>query len=198
MNILALSDCPPNYSIIQMVDNYRPDLILTLGDFSIQSLKELSSVNTIPKLGVYGNHCTRGYMEELEIVNMHLKTINIGGLIFGGFEGCVRYKDSPFEPMFTQQECSQMMLGLPKVDIFLSHCPPWGINDDQSNPNDISHSGFIGLRDYLDKNSPKAWFHGHTYPTSPVQEYSETAIYYIDGEGLVSLGELGVKKVNLI
>jgi len=129
MKILALADWPPTQSILKMVKNYKPDIICTLGDFDKFSLKELALIQDIPKLGVYGNHCTRGYFEKLGIINLHLQTFEFGGLKFGGFEGSVKYKETEIEPMFSQEECTKLMQNFPKVDVFLSHCPPFGIND---------------------------------------------------------------------
>jgi len=53
---------------------------------------------------------TKLQKQRLEILNMHLKTFEYQGLIFGGFEGCVRYKNDPYAKMYTQEEASELLL----------------------------------------------------------------------------------------
>lgn len=77
---------------------------------------------------------------------------------FGSFQGCVRYQENLDAIMFTQDEANTLMRNFPKVDIFLSHCPPRGINDEE----EIAHQGFDALRKYIDEQQPKTWLHGHT------------------------------------
>jgi Icc-related predicted phosphoesterase len=80
--------------------------------------------------------------------------------------------------MYTQEEAEKLMTGFPPVDIFLSHCPPYGINDE---PEEVAHQGFRALRSYLDNYHPKVWFHGHTYPSEQdiVRQYQSTRIEYV-------------------
>ncbi len=98
-------------------------------------------------------------------------------MTFGGFQGCVRYKDNPEAIMYTQAEATQLMQGFPRVDVFLSHCPPRGINDEE----EIAHQGFDALRNYLDTQQPEVWLHGHTYPTNEtvVTQHGPTKIEYV-------------------
>ena len=45
---------------------------------------------------------------------MHLSTFEYKGLVSGGFEGSVRYKnDQSYVPMYTQEEASQMLANFP-------------------------------------------------------------------------------------
>lgn len=185
MRILAIADRPPDRRIQDLLATEHIDLIVTLGDLEIHEIRALESVTHIPKLGVYGNHCSGMYMPELGIENMHMQTKEVGGLLFGGFEGCVKYKESSAK-MYTQEEASAMLANFPRVDIMLTHCPPFGVNDD---PNDIAHTGYIGLRDYLERHQPRHLFHGHTYPTEEtlVTMVGQTAIHYVFGHKLITL-----------
>ena len=92
MKILAIADRPPKKSICETVLEEKIDLIITLGDLEYTQIAELKYIKDIPKIGVYGNHCTPGYMELLDITDLHLKTTTINGLTFGGFDGSHRYK----------------------------------------------------------------------------------------------------------
>jgi len=186
MNILAIADQPPRQSILKTLASNKIDIIVTLGDLELSQIRELEQVTDIPKLGVYGNHCSGNYFNELGIKNMHLQTFEYQGITFGGFEGCVRYKESVYAKMYTQEEAIQMLQNFPRVDIMLAHCPPYGINDD---PTDIAHTGYQGLLDYITLHEPQYLFHGHTYPTASnlVTQWQKTNIIYVYQERVVTL-----------
>jgi len=185
MNVLAIADRTPKIDILDTVNNNNIELIITLGDLVREDLLQLEQITTIPKIGVYGNHDSGNYMSELGIWDMHLKVWDYRGLRFGGFQGCVRYKENPDAIMYTQEEASQMMSNFPKVDIFLCHCPPRGINDEE----EIAHQGFDALRDYIDRQKIKVLLHGHTYPTeeSIVKQHGPTRIEYVYEYKLLNL-----------
>lgn len=185
MKILAISDRPIKEGLAQRVLDNQIDLIITAGDFSIQELEQLRGINHIPKIGVYGNHCTRGYMAELGIINLHLSKFEYQGFSFTGFEGCVRYKDSESSPMWTQDEANELVKSMPVAHIIVSHCPPFGINDNQ----DTAHIGFYALLSYLKQNQPKYWFHGHTYPdpATMIHQFDNTKIFFTDPEIIVEI-----------
>ncbi len=185
MKLLAIADRPPERPILELVKQNLIDLIVTLGDLELYEIGSLEHITHIPKIGVYGNHCSGNYFEQLGITNMHLRTWEYMGLKFGGFEGCVRYKERG-SFMYTQDECSQLLKNFPKVDVMLTHCPPFGINDDQT---EESHTGFIGLKTYINNYHPKYLLHGHTYPKDPeaVQELSETQIIYVHANKFIDI-----------
>jgi Icc-related predicted phosphoesterase len=186
MNALVIADHNPHINISQVVHDNNVQLIITLGDLTREDIFELQQITNIPKIGVYGNHDSGNYMSELGIVDMHLKTWQYNGLTFGGFQGCVRYKENPEALMYTQEQAEQMLSGFLPVDVFLSHCPPYGINDE---PEEVAHQGFMALRHYLDKTSPKVWLHGHTYPTEEtlIKQYEQTRIEYVSRYRIVDL-----------
>lgn len=185
MNVLAIADRNPNINILEVIDLNNIELVITLGDLTREDILSLEQVTNIPKIGIYGNHDSGTYMPELGIWDMHLKTWDYQGLKFGGFQGCVRYKDNPEAIMYTQDQANQMLIAFPRVDVFISHCPPRGINDEE----EIAHQGFDALRIYLDNLKPKIWLHGHTYPTEEniVRQYDTTKIEYVFGYKIVNL-----------
>ena len=187
MKILAIADRPPRQKIEQIIDEYRDiEMIFLLGDLTVFDLSGLQNINYIPKIGVYGNHCSGSYFEEFGVKNLHLNTFNYKGFTFGGFEGSVRYKKDPYAKMYTQEEALDMLKDFPRVDIFLSHCPPYGINDE---PGESAHEGFRALRKYIDEKSPLYFFHGHTYPTedSLVTKYHNTNIVYVYSDRIIEI-----------
>jgi len=186
MHILAISDRKPSDSIANILKKYPIDLICTLGDLEYYDILELKDITNIPKIGVYGNHCSGNYMESLGIVNLHLKTFEFGRLTFGGFEGSIRYKESIYAKMYTQEEATELLRDFPAVDVMLAHSPPYGINDEIDSS---SHQGLRALRDYVDRHRPQYFFHGHTYPTTAnmVTKYGDTNIVYVYGDKVISL-----------
>lgn len=102
-DILAISDRPSRSSILSLIEKHHVDIICTLGDLGYFSLQELEKVTNIPKIGVYGNHCSGTYFNSLGIHNLHLDTFEHDGIKFGGFEGFIRYKESVYAKMYTSR-----------------------------------------------------------------------------------------------
>ncbi len=186
MKILAIADRPPREKIEAILSKSPVGMICTLGDLEQSELAGLDTITHIPKLGVYGNHCSGMYFEPLGIANMHLKTFEFGGLIFGGFEGCVRYKNTPYSKMYTQEEATELLKDFPYVDVLLVHCPPYGVNDE---PDEIAHQGFKALREYVLDKKPKYLLHGHTYPTEQTMmtKLGDTEIIYVHQDKIIEL-----------
>lgn len=185
MITLVIADRNPQINIAEVASQENVDLVITLGDLVREDLLTAVSIQDIPKIGVYGNHDSGNYMPEIGIMDMHLKIWDFKGLRFGGFQGCVRYKPNPDAIMYTQEEAMSMMKNFPPVDVFICHCPPRGINDEE----EIAHQGFDALRMYIDKHHPKVLLHGHTYPTEEdmIREYNSTRIEYVYKHRLVQL-----------
>lgn len=185
MKILAIADRPPREKIKTILDKNPVEMIFTLGDLDQLSLTELESITDIPKLGVYGNHDSGMYFEPLGITNMHLKTFEFGGLLFGGFEGCVRYKNDRDAKMYMQEEAAELLKDFPRVDVMLVHCPPYGVNDEP----EVAHQGFKALREYVEQKKPKYLLHGHTYPTAEniTTKLGETEIIYVYEDKIIDL-----------
>jgi Icc-related predicted phosphoesterase len=186
MMILAIADRPSRERISAIVADHRVDMVCMLGDLSASCLSDLRRVLDVPKLGVYGNHDAGSYFESLGIVNMHLRTFKHGGLVFGGFEGCVRYKGGSFYRMYTQDEASVLLRDFPYVDVMLTHCPPYGVNDV---PGEAAHEGFLALRRYVETMRPRFLLHGHTYPNADgvVRRVGDSEIVYVYGDTLVDV-----------
>jgi Icc-related predicted phosphoesterase len=185
MKILAVSDRPPKVSIKKTVLEYQIDLICTLGDLEYLQIKELADTTTIPKIGVYGNHCSGNYFNDLGIKNMHMQTFEYKGITFGGFEGSVKYKDDPYSKMYTQEEADTLLKDFPYVDVLLCHSPPFGINDET----DPAHIGLKAIRKYLEEKKPKYLLHGHTYPKEDkvITKYLDSQIIYVYGDKVISV-----------
>lgn len=185
MKILAIADRPPRQKIKDILSSNMVDLIITLGDLDFFDIKELKDVDNIPKIGVYGNHCSGKYFDSLGIKNMHLQIFEFQGMTFGGFEGSLKYKDSN-AIMYSQDEASRLLKDFSKVDIMIAHSPLYGVNDEVDDP---THTGLRALKDYVEKNQPKYFLHGHTYPANSedVQKIGQTSIIYVYQDKIIEL-----------
>lgn len=185
MKALVLADRRPKIDLVRTIYNENIEIVISLGDFAREDLLPLEQIKHIPKIGVYGNHCSGNYMDEIGIMNMHAATWQFGDKSFAGLQGCVRYKSNPAAIMYTQEECWQILANYPQVDVFITHCPPRGINDEA----EIAHQGFDALLDYIEKKPPQVLLHGHTYPDerSLVRQHGPTRIEYVSGHRIIEL-----------
>jgi Icc-related predicted phosphoesterase len=184
MNILFIADQKPKRSIKETIQEYAIDIIVTLGDLDFFDIRDLQSIDTIPKIGVYGNHCSGNYFESVGIKNMHLETFEFQGVTFAGFQGSVRYKPNPYAIMYHQEEALALLDQIPKADILISHAPPFGVHDE---PDDVTHAGLKVLNEYLERHHPKYHFHGHTYTKIKETLVGTTKVVYIYADEVYSL-----------
>ena len=134
------------------------DLLVTTGDleyYDFPTLEELP--NKKPAFGVYGNHDSGNYMEMLGIINLHMKVYTFAGLRWGGFQGCLRYKEGSMQ--FSEEEAEAFARDFPSVDVLLLHAPPFGMLDAQ----DPVHVGSKAIRRYIEEKQPRYVFCGHLY-----------------------------------
>ena len=117
-------------------------------------------------------------MEELGIKDLHLRTVTLEEVRFGGFEGCVRYNQKAHKAMSTQAEATRLLTGFSKVDVMITHAPPYGVHDE---PDNLAHQGFRVFNRYLECAAPHYWFHGHTYPEVTESTVARTQVVYAYG-----------------
>jgi len=187
MKVFCIADRPPQQSISQTLKE-NPDVcaVFTLGDLDYFMLRELENVH-LPKFGVYGNHCSKTYFPDLGIENLHGKIVEFQGKTMLGIEGCERYKDDPHAALYTQEEMFEIMKDFPRVDIVITHAPPFGVHDD---PNETAHRGWKALREYVEKYQPDYVLHGHTYPSKGevvVDMIGATKVIYVYQDKIIDL-----------
>jgi uncharacterized protein len=184
MRVLALADAPPPLDAALMAHKMHVDAVLLLGDLDRAWIESLASAQ-LPRIGVHGNHDEPGLLEELGIENLHGREVSLGPLTVAGFEGCVRYgRGGPHQ--YTQKQARKIARKLPGAEVLICHCPPRGFNDD---PEDPSHVGYEGLRDWVDKYRPKHVLHGHTHPMpgSVLERHGDTRIHWVQGAKVLRL-----------
>lgn len=149
------------------VRDLHVDLVLAAGDLPWDYLETLVSLLDAPAAYVPGNHDPRtgrgvgprGWVD----VDGHVVTV--GGLRVAGLGGCVRYNEGPHQ--YTQSEYARRARQLLReahdrdVDVLLTHAPPLGLGDDESDP---SHLGIAALHDVIETLRPTWHLHGHIHP----------------------------------
>lgn len=179
MKILHYSD----KSSLNFLDLYNQcDILITTGDlisFDFAGLEDIS--NKKPSFGVYGNHDSGNYMESLGIVNLHNKVYEYNNLKWGGFQGCIKYKESPL--MYTEEQAKIWADTFPYVDVLLLHAGPKDMLDD---PTDEIHTGSESIRRYVLEKKPKLIFVGHQYSDGYL-EVGNTKIYRTYGARIIDI-----------
>ena len=134
------------------------DAIFALGDVSdCVIMGAWEAFGAPPVYAVKGNHDAPTPFPE-GISDLHLRTVQFGGLTFGGFGGAWRYKLRGHH-LFSQDEASDLLKTLTAVDILICHNSPRGIHD---KPDDI-HTGFDALNTYIERHRPCVLLHGHQH-----------------------------------
>lgn len=184
MRVLLLADREAQPSVGALLSASPIDAVIGLGDLQGSWIEELAGVDK-PMLGVYGNHDEHDYMKALGMTNLHLRSEKLHGVTFTGFEGCVRYRRDGVR-QYTQAQASKLVKRLKPADVLVCHCPPAGINDD---PDDQAHTGFEGLRAWVDRVRPRYVLHGHTYPHPGrlVRRLGETQVVHVSGARVVEI-----------
>jgi Icc-related predicted phosphoesterase len=184
MRLIALADEAARAGLAELVAGNRPDAIVTLGDLEPEWLHGIADLG-VPVLGVHGNHDAAGQLAALGVTDLHMRRLELGGISFAGFEGCVRYgRGGPHQ--YTQAEATRLAAVLPAADVLLCHCPPAGVNDE---PDDRAHVGFDGLRDWVQRYEPRYLLHGHTTPDprTRVSSIGSTRVIWVRGAKVIEV-----------
>ena len=201
MKILAVSD-------IELPLIYGPnicerfsdvDLVIGCGDLPYYYLEYIVSMLDVPLYYVRGNHAhkteissfgERQYPWGADDLHRSVRQ-DSSRLILAGIQGCLRYNDGPYQ--YTQGQMWALILSLVPhlmlnklihgryLDIFVSHTPPWQINDQEDRP----HQGSKAFR-WLNKVfKPALHLHGHIHlyrQVTPIQTmFGSTCVMNVFG-----------------
>jgi Icc-related predicted phosphoesterase len=171
MNILALSDevVPVIYGANIRVRYANTDLIVSCGDLPPTYLEFVVSMLNVPLLYVPGNHDA----DDLHVrggQSVDGRVVRIKGLTIAGLGGSRRYKRqgrnqySEVEMYWRVAKLAvklllQRALTRRKLDLFITHAPPFGIHDGK----DLAHIGFKAFRWLIHLFKPAWMLHGHTH-----------------------------------
>lgn len=158
------------------------DILIATGDLSIFDFPGLEDLtDKKPAFGVYGNHDSGQYLEKLQIVNLHNKIYEYAGMTWGGFQGCLRYKNGDL--MYTEEEAKIFSDTFPRVDVLLLHAGPLNMLDD---PSDDVHIGSEHIRRYVIEKQPKFVFVGHQYSDDQM-EFGQIKLYRTFGARIIEI-----------
>lgn len=158
------------------------DLILSLGDVADGLIVEAAKAyGSPPVFAVKGNHDAPTPFPE-GITDLHLRTVEFGGLTFGGLNGSWKYKPRGHF-LYEQNEATSLLKDFPRVDVFVSHNSPRHIHDRE----DETHFGFETLNSFIAKHRPRLLLHGHQHinretmvgPTRVIGVYGHTILEII-------------------
>jgi len=136
----------------------RADVLLSLGDIADRVILQAADAWQCPAvLAVKGNHDDDAPFPE-PILDLHLRSVDLGNLRFGGLNGCWQYKPHGHF-LYYQEEVEAFLALFPYVDVFISHNSPRRVHDRE----DEIHTGFIGLNSYMERSAPRLLLHGHQH-----------------------------------
>lgn len=172
MNLLVLADSHGR----DIEAETKPDVMFLLGDMDFYQIRRLDEAFDCPKFGVLGNHDGPDFYENTSIQNVHGRAITWNGIRIGGLEGAPFYNKRKYL-QYTEQEAKEVLHGMGKCDILLSHSNPMLVPSFDTKD---SHRGFQALTDYLMEYEPRFLFHGHTHKTI-TKPFCETTIHSVYG-----------------
>ena len=177
MKILVLSDevVERLYSLCSNGHFNQIELILGCGDLPYPYLENLLTLLNLPLFYIPGNH-DPNYNSHNSLAhaeggsNLDLTVTRYKKFLIGGFGGSIRYRPDGTN-QYTQTEAYfRAFRLLPRLllnrinygrslDILITHSPPFGIHDDETQ----SHQGLKAINWLLRLAKPRYHFHGHTH-----------------------------------
>jgi uncharacterized protein len=177
VKILAVSDevVERLYSLCGSGHFAGVDLILGCGDLPYPYLENLLTMLNLPLFYVPGNH-DPNYNPDNSLArveggsNLDLKVIRFKTFLIGGFGGSVRYRPDGTNQHSQTDAYFRAFRMLPRLllnrsryrrslDILITHSPPYGIHDDDTQ----AHQGLKAINWLLRVAKPRYHFHGHTH-----------------------------------
>lgn len=205
--ILALSDVELPY-IYQAASNgvFKDiDFVISCGDLSSEYLGNIISMLNKDLYYVRGNHAQyqprddqANSQEHWGGIDLHTRSQHTpGGIILAGIEGSLNYNDGPQQ--YSQSQMWTMVYRLvPKLfmnyvrsnrflDIFVTHAPPWKINDQA----DLPHQGIKAFRWVIEVFRPRLHLHGHVRDylgeRNPSVEFAGAHVINVTGYQVINL-----------
>jgi Icc-related predicted phosphoesterase len=187
MKILQLSDVHGSKkaasSAAELAKREGVDLIVLAGDVTTfgtvkevaEILKALSSSGA-QLVYVPGNcdppELLKNDVGLEKVVNVHGRTVSIGGLRVGGIGGGLAGGPRSWIDL-TEEEIREVIDSLGKVDLLVSHTPPHGSDADYLGGR---HVGSVAVREYCLKAEPVAVSCGHIHEARSVSKLGGTLV----------------------
>ena len=189
MKILAVSDevVERLYSLCTGGHFNDIELILGCGDLPNPYLENLVSFLNVPLFYVPGNHDANysPYDSRTQVQggsNLDLKLIRHKTFLIGGLGGSILYRPDGTNQYTQTESYFRAFQLLPRLllnkmnygralDILITHSPPFGIHDEDSQ----AHQGLKAINWLIRIAQPRYHFHGHTHFQRRNLSPSETA-----------------------
>ncbi len=205
--ILAVSDIESQY-IYRAVGGPRfknIDFTISCGDLPYYYLEYIVSMTNKDLYYVRGNHAHKVEIGDNHqqsapqgAKDLHLKSIRTeNGISMAGIEGSLLYNYGPHQ--YTQSQMWEMVFKLVPslffnylrynrfLDIFVTHAPPWHINDQE----DLPHQGIKAFRWFLEVFQPRYHLHGHTHDylnrNAVETQFAHTDVINVTGYQIIEL-----------
>ena len=194
MRILCCADFHNSFDLTRFLEKVKgcaPDVIVTLGDISVQDLrviKKAADTLGIPVIGICGNHDEVDALVKVGIEDLHGRSKTINGVSFAGIGGSLRYK--PSGNMFlSQRESIDIAKKLPRADVLITHDKAYigMFADTKAQYAKDPHAGLEGISKYIRKNKPKYHLYGHLHTRMTEKKHGTTSMC-IYGIQLVDIG----------
>jgi Icc-related predicted phosphoesterase len=177
VKILAVSDEVVDrlYSLCSSGHFREIEVILGCGDLPYPYLENLLTMLNVPLFYVPGNHDPT-YNPENHLArveggsNLDLRLIRFKKFLIGGFGGSVLYRPDGTNQHSQTDAYLRAFRMLPRLllnrmqygrslDILITHSPPFGIHDDDTQ----AHQGLKAISWLVRTAKPRYHFHGHTH-----------------------------------
>lgn len=180
MKLLAISDVHSSKAILNFLRMESFDAVLLAGDISNGSMDDVREVLRFlsdlgsPVFFVPGNMDPKSLLEVHELegcLNLHGDKSYLGSYSIGGVGGGLL---SPFMTRieFSEDEIGSLLKAVGRVDIILTHIPPFGTGLDKVRSG--MEVGSKALRSYIEENSPLLCVCGHIHESSGTERVGST------------------------
>lgn len=171
--ILAVSDTEvlKRFTVYQIKERFKDiNFIMSAGDLSNEYLDYLVSILDKDLIYINGNHVYSKNHDISFCKEIDGKVIKYKGLKILGLDGSKLY--SYEEHQYSEIQMAfriiknwyKLIFG--KLDIVLTHSPPFGIHDKE----DPIHTGFKSFVKIIDVLKPKLWIHGHIHLSNHIEK----------------------------
>jgi Icc-related predicted phosphoesterase len=173
MKILAFSDLHRDVTLADAVvrQSSDADVVVGAGDFAtcglgLQDTMSVLQRMPVPLVLVPGNHDD---LDELRAACagwrlahvLHGQSVVVDGVPFFGIgHGSGVVNPEPWNKVLDEGEATQMLMRCPERAVLISHSPPYGIADQQT---DGRHAGSAALRDAVLLRQPRITICGHIH-----------------------------------
>lgn len=178
MKVLVFSDITAYMKEIIENNNLveeQVDLILLLGNIHKRGLYAIEHYfKDTPKYGVLGNNDSYTAFEDTSIQSIHQRVIKFNGYTIAGFGGVPTYTDNfKTTSQYSEGELITFLDTIGSVDVFIAHAnPQWGNPEDETD----MYRGFKGFSNYLLRDQPKLFLHGHSHDHLYYEIHNSTII----------------------